>query len=407
MCFPNEFPFQVDDKQNIKNYYYDNNKEFPRYKLENKPEGYRLTCERLPNYTRTNKYIIKNVFWNKIEDVSDNNFKSLVEHIINNNISINIDGRAGTGKSTLIKQIQEEMDKREIQCKSLAYTNKACRIINGTTIHKFIKTMSSKALQEMNVKYIIVDEISMVPEIFYKYFTIIKKFRPDIKFIIAGDYAQLLPVKDRIGIFDYKNSWCLNEIVDGNRLQLTKCRRSDDTLFNMLLPENIGKIQPSDFKNKITERHISFTNERRIKINKAMMRRKAKTNKYLELNKLDYDDNSQDVKLIKDTPIIARKNYKELDIFNNEQFIIKNIEFDKENIIIISDIDEEKVINIPFDMFTRLFYPAYAITIYKSQGSTFDYPFTIHEWHHGLFNDRLRYVALSRSTTIDNINIYV
>ena len=27
--------------------------------------------------------------------------------------------------------------------------------------------MSSKALQEMNVKYIIVDEISMVPEIFF------------------------------------------------------------------------------------------------------------------------------------------------------------------------------------------------------------------------------------------------
>ena len=59
--------------------------------------------------------------------------------------------------------------------------------------------MSSKALQEMNVKYIIVDEISMAPEIFYKYFTMIKKFRPDIKLIIAGCYAQLLPVKDRIG----------------------------------------------------------------------------------------------------------------------------------------------------------------------------------------------------------------
>ena len=35
------------------------------------------------------------------------------------------------------------------------------------------------------------------------------------------------------------------------------------------------------------------------------MKRKAKTNKYLELNKLDYDDNSQDVKLINDTPIIC------------------------------------------------------------------------------------------------------
>ena len=53
----------------------------------------------------------------------------------------------------------------------------------------------------------------------------------------------------------------------------------------------------------------------------------------------------KNVKLTNETPIIARKNYKELDIFNNEQFIIKNIEFDKENIIIVSDINEDKIID--------------------------------------------------------------
>ena len=37
--FPNVLPFQVDDNNNLKNYYYDNDKEFPKYKLENKPEG--------------------------------------------------------------------------------------------------------------------------------------------------------------------------------------------------------------------------------------------------------------------------------------------------------------------------------------------------------------------------------
>ena len=80
--------------------------------------------------------------------------------------------------------------------------------------------------------------------------------------------------------------------------------------------------------------------------------------------------------------------------------------FHKENIIIISDMDEGKVIDIPFDLFQRLFYPAYAITIYKSQGSTFDNEYTVHEWDHGLFNDRLKYVALSRATNLKNIYIY-
>ena len=88
------------------------------------------------------------------------------------------------------------------------------------------------------------------------------------------------------------------------------------------------------------------------KINKQM--------KYLELQKLKYDDNSQNVKIIPNTPIIARKNSKELDIFNNEMFIIKNIQYEKQNII-ISDGDD-KVIDIHFDDFQKLFYVAYAIT---------------------------------------------
>jgi len=37
------------------------------------------------------------------------------------------------------------------------------------------------------------------------------------------------------------------------------------------------------------------------------MDRYAKTNQYLKLDKLSYDDNSQDVRLTNNTPIIARK----------------------------------------------------------------------------------------------------
>ena len=70
------------------------------------------------------------------------------------------------------------------------------------------------------------------------------------KFIIAGDFAQLLPVKDRIENCDYKNSLALHELCDGNRLELTKCRRSDAVLFNMLLPENINNIKRKDFKTR-------------------------------------------------------------------------------------------------------------------------------------------------------------
>ena len=129
------------------------------------------------------------------------------------------------------------------------------------------------------------------------------------------------------------------------------------------------------------------------------MDNKSKNNQYLELEKLRYDDNSQNVKLIPDTPIIARKNSKEFDIFNNETFIIKNIQYEKETII-ISDGDE-KIIPIPFDAFQKMFYVAYAITIYKFQGSTFEYPYTIHGFNRPLFDDRLKYSSLSRATDIN------
>jgi hypothetical protein len=225
---------------------------------------------------------------------------------------------------------------------------------------------------------------------------------PDIKFIIAGDFAQLLPVKDRVEDCNYKNSLALNELCDGNRLELTKCRRSDATLFNMLLPENIGKIKKTDFKNAMTNRHICFTNKKRIAVNKMEMDRiiKLKRVKALELEGLSYDPNSQDVRLCAGMPVVARKNNKEFNIFNNETFTIKAIKKTDNMIVVIDDCREQEV---PIPEFTKMFNIAYCITTHKSQGQTIDEPYTIHEFE--LFDKRLKYVALSRSTDIKLINI--
>jgi hypothetical protein len=81
----------------------------------------------------------------------------------------------------------------------------------------------------------------MVPEVFYKCFITLKRVRPNLKFIIAGDFEQLLPVNDRVRC-DYKNSPALHKLCDGRRLQLTKCRRSDDTLFKLIHPKNIKNL---------------------------------------------------------------------------------------------------------------------------------------------------------------------
>jgi hypothetical protein len=225
---------------------------------------------------------------------------------------------------------------------------------------------------------------------------------PDIKFIIAGDFAQLLPVKDRIEDCNYKNSLALHELCDGNRLELIKCRRSDATLFNMLLPNNINNIKKTDFKNVMANRHICFTNKKRIAINTMMMDQtiKAKKVKALELKKLYYDPNSQDVRLCAGMPVIARKNSKQLNIFNNETFIIKTIKLKDDEIIVADEVSERTV---PIPEFTKIFNVAYCITTHKAQGATFDEAYTIHEFDQ--FDKRLKYVALSRATDINLINI--
>ena len=64
---------------------------------------------------------------------------------------------------------------------------------------------------------------------------------------------------------------------------------------------------------------------------------------------------------------------------------------------------EVKSIEINIHNFQFLFYVAYAITIHKSQGSTFDFKYSIHEWEK--LDETLKYVSLSRATKKNLINI--
>ena len=85
---------------------------------------------------------------------------------------------------------------------------------------------------------------------------------------------------------------------------------------------------------------------------------------------------------------------------NSDEWTITKIE---ESNIIVENNETKKTETIPIDLVTTLFHPAYCISLYKSQGMTFDFPYTIYEWN--LLNERQKYVALSRSTSVKNINI--
>jgi hypothetical protein len=189
--FPDDvLPFDLDGK-NIVGYYFDDENKIPKYKLEDK--NTRLQIERMPKYKRTNKYELYEKEWAIYNDVEDNNFKPLVDQALQLNKSLFITGPAGTGKSELIRQIKKELDKQGKNYKCLAPTNLAALNIKGTTIHKFVsKLKKMESVYELDLDCIFVDEISMVKEIFYKFFLMLKRIKPELKFIVAGDFNAVL-----------------------------------------------------------------------------------------------------------------------------------------------------------------------------------------------------------------------
>ena len=256
-----------------------------------------------------------------------------------------------------------------------------------------------ESIYNLNYDYIFIDEISMVKECFYKFLLTIKRIKPDVKFIISGDIKrQFLPINDRAK-FDYENSLALKELTDFNKLELTTCRRSDDKLFKVCDFDNIMSVDKHQFNRKLAKKHICYTNKKRIEINDLCMERyKPKNYKVIDENKVN--DQSQVMFIYKDLPIICKVTDEKSTLNNNEQFIVTD--YDDAKISIKSVIDN-RILDIKIKEFNKIFYPAYAITIYASQGCTINEPYTIHEFDR--LDNRARYVALSRSSKYEYINI--
>jgi len=253
----------------------------------------------------------------------------------------------------------------------------------------------------MKLDYIFVDEVSMLHSNFYKILMVIKKLK-NCKLIISGDFNQLDVIND-LQKYDYNDTCILKELCDGNNLQLTKCRRSDDKLFKLIQFDNIPKLKPSDFSNKESDVNICWTNAKRKEINEQYMKvayKKAKTKNYIKLEKLPYDDNSQDVTLVNKIPVIAKVNNSKLDIINNERYTITKIDINEKHVTMKNDRNEVVVHAENFQKFFRI---GYAFTTHSAQGLSIDKPYTIHEFNR--MSKKLKYVALSRSTKHEYINI--
>jgi 5-methylcytosine-specific restriction enzyme A len=426
--FPDDkFPFDLIDEKNL-DYYWDELKTVPKYKLE--PNAKRVKYPKLVHYMRFDNYTLHTEPWEITQDVPDNNFEPLINKILDSNKSWLINGPPGAGKTTLINKIKEYLTNNNKVYKCLAPTNLAALLIDGTTVHKFAcKLKKLTKFMENQLDYIFVDEVSMLHSNFYKILMIIKQLK-NCNIIVSGDFNQLDVIGD-LHKYDYKNSSILKELCDHNNINLQTCRRSNDKLFNLIQFDNINNLTPDDFKSDLkidNEINICWTNNTRKQINKKFMDvayKKAKTSNYITLKKLEYDDNSQDVTLVNKTPLIAKVNNGNLKLINNERYIIKKVDKNTKEIVVensrevpkkdkdgneIKDKDGNivmdkiiKTLKIKADEFQKLFRIGYAFTTHSAQGMSIDKPYTIHEFNK--MDQKLKYVALSRATKYENINI--
>ena len=90
------------------------------------------------NALRKDKYIFEPREMRLFKDVKDNEFKPLVDKLLSIKKGFNIDGPAGTGKSTLIKTLQQQMDENKKNALMVSI------IVNGITLHSFASKLKKE-----------------------------------------------------------------------------------------------------------------------------------------------------------------------------------------------------------------------------------------------------------------------
>lgn len=197
------------------------------------------------------------------------------ELIANTNSSFFLTGRAGTGKTTFLQNVQKMVGKNFI---TLAPTGVAAILAGGDTIHSFFglpmeacfpgtcgKMGQTKILSLIHADTIIIDEVSMVRSDVMDAidYTMRKTLRNNMPFggkqmIFVGDMFQLPPVvkqgpeKDLLTDIYRTNDFYFYKSEAVKRIRLVKIefrkvyRQDDERFLNILEHVRMNKITPED-----------------------------------------------------------------------------------------------------------------------------------------------------------------
>lgn len=392
-------------------------------------------------------------------------FKYVLDAIEKKGTSMFVTGRAGTGKSTLLKLFKNTTRKRVV---ILAPTGIAALNVGGQTIHSFfgfpgrpltardIKKKRQRSLYK-KMDILVIDEISMVRADLLDAIDRFLQLNRDnpkpfggVQVVFFGDLFQLPPVvahqaeKLLFSTFydsPYFFSAKVMQDFELEMLELGKIYRQEGRHFLRLLEAVRMNTADYDDLEDLNERYnpnfdpeefwvtLSSTNRIVDRINERELD-KLTSREYIypadisgEFNPLMYPTEAL-LKFREGAQVMFIKNDAERGFVNGT--IGKIIELDEDLIrVVILENDREKLIDVPILEWEILKYTvskknpeeietevvgtfkqyplrlAWAVTIHKSQGKTFDR--VIIDLGRGAFAHGQTYVALSRCRTLEGI----
>lgn len=389
-------------------------------------------------------------------------FQYALEQMGNTNKSLFITGRAGTGKSTLLSYFRGTVKKRVAV---LAPTGVAALNVEGQTIHSFFKFKSDVTVESVKeqplratnlynkVEAIIIDEVSMVrADLLDCVDTFLCRQRQNdspfggVQMIFIGDLYQLPPVVTRqeMGVFThqvYDSPYFFSSKSFKNfKLELIELdkiyRQTDEKFIETLNKVRVNAMTMSDFAYLNTrcvpdngDGKITLTTTKAAAEEVNMSHLKAIPEKPTILEGevsgdfgKEYWPTAINLQIKKGAQIMLLNNDRENRWVNGSLAKVKEI---KKSGIIITLVGQTEELEVTINRweisylyvaedgalksrvigsFTQ--YPlmlAWAITIHKSQGKTFDN--LIVDVGAGTFAAGQTYVALSRGRTLEGITL--
>ena len=364
---------------------------------------------------------------------SSSQFKDIIEYAVNNR-GLLIQGRAGTGKSYIISEgVKQGLIENDIECR-LAFTNKASRNINGTTIHKALGIdMDGKITDKMLIKYgkkkiVFIDEIGMITADLWKKLVLLKKTHSSLTFILMGEHRQCGPIEEkRIDKMDYNyfNSSFIKYLAGNSKIELTERQRYDKEMWDWLedfYERGIEKKLQKHYYNLTRDEMIytmkmCYLNSTRDNVNDVCINTlKPENSLFIEHTRKNIGDKGKSIYIYKGLPIMCIKNIVKLDIINTDTFIVddynnetitlRNTDTDDAHIFNISTINDGKQITkllVEGHNFHSIFVANYISTTHKNQGATVKNDIIIYDWE--LMDKHVAYTAISRAKSLGQIRI--